>query len=189
MGYIRRSLNKEDFENQKFKIERAAREKGWTLEEVYYDTEHGDVISRDGLRRCLRDAAAGKWDVLVVTSLDRLTRGGPAQLFDALQVLKELGVDWHSVDDPIPDAPDPFIAKMLRDMVVFGLGLGAMVEQRAVSIRNKANAARLKAMGVKLGRPKGRKDTYPRVRRWKKRPPDADSFRALLRDDGAPEPS
>ncbi len=59
---------------------------GWVLARQYSDRMSGGTLNRPGLQRALADARAGSFDVLLVPSLDRLTRS----LGDLARIVREL---------------------------------------------------------------------------------------------------
>ena len=48
--------------------------KGWEVAEIYKDTKSGATLDRDELNKMLVDAESGKFNVIVVTKIDRLSR-------------------------------------------------------------------------------------------------------------------
>jgi DNA invertase Pin-like site-specific DNA recombinase len=63
-----------------------AKERGWDVVEVFTDQESARTTNRTGFKRMLRQAKAGRFDVLIVHKLDRFSRSVVDQLsaFDAL---------------------------------------------------------------------------------------------------------
>jgi site-specific DNA recombinase len=65
-------------ENQLRSLPEYIRAQGWSLTETYVDdgrsAKAGKLDEREGFARCLRDAEARRFDVLVVADVDRLTR-------------------------------------------------------------------------------------------------------------------
>lgn len=48
--------------------------KGWEVFDTYIDTKTGTTIERDSLSRLLKDAEAKKFDIVIATKLDRISR-------------------------------------------------------------------------------------------------------------------
>jgi site-specific DNA recombinase len=66
--------------------------KGWIIFEVYKDTKSGTSLERDGLSRMLVHAEQGKFNIVAVTKLDRISRS----VMDFLQLdekLRKLEID------------------------------------------------------------------------------------------------
>jgi DNA invertase Pin-like site-specific DNA recombinase len=53
---------------------RLAKERGWSVVEVFTDQESARTTDRPGFKRMLRQAKAGRFDVLIVHKLDRFSR-------------------------------------------------------------------------------------------------------------------
>ncbi len=68
---------RQDTENQFAELRRFGEVQGWVIVGEYTDHESGGKAERAELRRMFTDAAQRKYDVVVVWSLDRLTREGP----------------------------------------------------------------------------------------------------------------
>src|SRR5271155_4045979 len=75
--------------------------KGWVLVDSYVDTGiSGTKESRPELDRLMADAAAHKFDVVLVWKFDRFARS-TAHLLKALDVFKSLGIDFVSTTEGI----------------------------------------------------------------------------------------
>ena len=66
--------------------------KGYVISDVYSDTESGTTLEREHLQRLLQDAQAGKFNVLVATKLDRVSRS-VKDFLDLDEALNKFGVD------------------------------------------------------------------------------------------------
>lgn len=120
--------------------------RGWTLA-----GEHIEVCSaakrRPVWESLLDQARRGKFQVLVVWALDRLGRSMHGNLRDVLD-LESHGVRVVSVREAWLDQSGP-----TRDLVLGVLSWVAQQERERLSDRTKAGLARVRAKGVKLGRP------------------------------------
>ena len=65
------------------------------------------------LGRNLRDARAGRYDVLIVWALDRLSRKGPLETLTVFHRFLAAGVQVVSLREPWTDAPGP-----MRDVLL-----------------------------------------------------------------------
>lgn len=151
-GYIRVSSDKQTVENQRFEITRFCEKQnpplkvdGWIDETIsgtkaYSKRKLGDLLKH-----------VNKGDLIICAELSRLGRN----LFMIMEILnicmtKECRV-WTIKDNY--RLGDDIQSKVLA----FAFGLSAEIERNLISQRTKEALKRLKAEGVVLGRPKGRK--------------------------------
>lgn len=149
-GYIRVSSDKQTVENQRFEIKRFCEIQkmeidGW-IEETISGTKS---YNKRALGRLLKKVQ--KDDLIICAELSRLGRN----LFMIMEILnicmtKECKV-W-TVKDNYRLGED-----IQSKVLAFAFGLSAEIERNLISQRTKEALARLKAEGVILGRPKGRK--------------------------------
>lgn len=125
----------------------------WKHTHTYTDSESGASDKRPGLKKLLRDAALGKFDVVVVFDLSRLTRGGPAQAFEYIDRLNKSGVEFHSANEP-QFRTDGSAGAMF---VAIAAHIAAE-ERRNLQLRVKAGMERARAEGKKIGRPRATVD-------------------------------
>ena len=147
-GYIRVSTDKQTVENQRFEIQRFARQNhividGW-IEETISGSKHFDKRKLGELLNHVR-----KDDLIICAELSRLGRN----LFMIMEILhicmtKECRV-WTVKDNY--RLGDDIQSKVLA----FAFGLSAEIERNLISQRTKEALDRKKSEGVRLGRPKG----------------------------------
>lgn len=147
-GYIRVSSDKQTVENQRFEIQRFAKESdltinGW-IEETISGTKNYDKRKLGNLLKKVK-----KDDLIICAELSRLGRN----LFMIMEILnicmtKECEV-WTIKDNY--RLGDDIQSKVLA----FAFGLSAEIERNLISQRTKEALARKRAEGVVLGRPKG----------------------------------
>ena len=111
------------------------------------------------LTQVYRDARAGKFQVLLVWALDRLSREGPLATLEIVHRLGQSGVQVWSYQEPWTEAGGE-----LLDLLLAIAGWVARMESNRRSERTKAGLARAVAEGKRLGRPKGSKDSKKRKR-------------------------
>ncbi len=111
------------------------------------------------LTQVYRDARAGKFQVLLVWALDRLSREGPLATLEIVHRLGQSGVQVWSYQEPWTEAGGE-----LLDLLLAIAGWVARMESNRRSERTKAGLARAVAQGKRLGRPKGSKDSKKRKR-------------------------
>lgn len=142
-GYIRVSTQEQkengwNLDADRQRIEAEATDHGWDLIEVYDDGgRQGDDAYRPGFNAMLDDAAARKFDVLVLRSLDRLSRD--LELFaKARNVLRRAGVTVVDFNGPV-------------QMYSLESGFRALIaedEKRKISVQvRQMKAARARAGG------------------------------------------
>jgi site-specific DNA recombinase len=104
VGYGRASTTEQvedghSLDAQEHAIVEFCRVRGWTLVEIYVDPGlSGALVDRPALQRLLRDAAQGKFDVLVVHAIDRFYRDLQG-LLSAFRQLQDLGVSFISISE------------------------------------------------------------------------------------------
>ncbi len=134
--YRRRSTNEE---NQPYSIEAQdarlgpyiASQDGWTLTGQYADDASGATLDRDGLQKALRDAKAGRYNVLLVYRLDRLTRSIRG-LLDIVDDLEEAGVALVSASEHF-DTHTPVGRMVMQILAVFAEFERAIIIDRVVA--------------------------------------------------------
>ena len=112
------------------------------------------------LSQVYRDARTGKYQVLLVWALDRLSREGPLATLEIVHRLGQSGVQVWSYQEPWTEAGGE-----LLDLLLAIAGWVARMESSRRSERTKAGLARAVAQGKRLGRPPGSKDRKKRSRR------------------------
>lgn len=155
--YLRVSTVGQTVENQRLALTTEAERRGWTVAREYEDAAISGAKGREqrpGLDAMLKDATRGRFDVVMVWALDRLGRS-LVGLLDTVRELESASVDLY-VHQQVIDTTSA------AGRLFFHIA-GAFAEYEREMIRDRVTAAlaRLKAKGVKLGRPK----VKPAVRR------------------------
>lgn len=150
-AYIRVSTSKQDVENQRFEIDRFAKEKGLKVNAWVSEVISGTVSAKNRkLGSLLKKMKSG--DILILTEVSRLGRS----LLEVLTVLNQCVQkkynlytvkERYELDNSISS-----------QMLAFAFGLMAEVERNLISMRTKEALARRKAAGQCLGRKKGGKN-------------------------------
>ena len=112
------------------------------------------------LGQVYRDARQGKFSVLLVWALDRLSREGPLATLEIVHRLGQAGVQVWSYQEPWTEAGGE-----LLDLLLAIAGWVARMESNRRSERTKAGLQRAVNQGKRLGRPPGSKDKKRRSRR------------------------
>lgn len=121
---------------------------------------------RAALDSALADAHRGVYRVLIVWSIDRLSRQGIEETFRVFRQFRERGVTIISHEEPwLTEASE------VQDLM---LAIASWLAKRQSNLRSanvKAGLERRRSQGLPLGRPAGSKDRKPRrrsgyVARW-----------------------
>lgn len=156
-GYIRVSTEEQNLENQKKAILERFKVKEW-VEEKRSGTVDYEKRSLGGLIGRLKEG-----DVLVVTELSRLGRS-LSMIFEIVSLLKKTGVRLVAIKnnfDLNPSSKDDLVSSVL----MFAFGLSAQIERQLISERTKQGLAVAKAKGNRVGRQKGEKVYYVKLRK------------------------
>lgn len=112
------------------------------------------------LAEVFQDARLGKYGVLLVWALDRLSREGVSATLEIIDRLGKSGVQVVSVQESWTEVDGP-----LRELLLSIVAWVARMESQRRSERVKAGIARARAEGKTWGRPQGSKDEKKRSRR------------------------
>ena len=120
------------------------------------------------LAQALQDARQGKYAVLLVWALDRLSREGIEPTLAIMRQFRERGVRVLSLQESWTDVPSEF-----QELLAAFFAWVAQQESKRKSERVKAALERRRAEGKPVGRQPGAKDTKPRrragyVARWER---------------------
>src|SRR5579871_2640435 len=149
--YVRISTNdsKQDLSNQTSELVRYAKRMGWTRTYTFEDRASGAATKRPGLEELMQAAAERKFDLLLVTDLSRLTRGGPASAFVFIERLKKCGVHFWSMRE------EHFrTAGHAGELLIAVAAYLAKQERELLQARIRAGLDRAKAQGKHCGRPR-----------------------------------
>jgi len=162
--YSRVSTDEQTTDNQVPVLKAWAEHRGFTLGEIYQETASA---WRDGhqleLARLIDDAYKGKFEVVLVWALDRVSRQGALAILEFVNKLQKWGIRVFSYQESWTEAPGE-LAELLYALT----GWVARMESARRSARTKEGIERKTREGWKPGRPRGSKDTRKRKRRVKK---------------------
>ena len=153
--YCRTSLgeDRQNVDNQKLPLSRYVKQRkseGWNLIETVIDRASGGKADRDGILRIMDMAHKRQFDILLVYSLDRLSREGISQTLRYLSILEANKVRFISYSEGYLNTLEgPF-----KELVVSLIGYLASVEREKIRTRIKEGLNRLKLEGKTLGRPR-----------------------------------
>ena len=146
--YLRVSTGEQTVENQRRELLAAAAQRGWSVVAEYADQGISGANGRDkrpALDAMLKDVVRGKFDVVMVWSVDRLGRSLP-DLISSMQEIHgakgEMFLHQQGIDTTTP-----------AGKAMFGMmGVFAEFERSMIQARVHAGLERARAAGVKLGR-------------------------------------
>jgi DNA invertase Pin-like site-specific DNA recombinase len=169
--YLRVSTDKQTTANQRMELEKVAAARGWTLaaDAIYEDAGISGAKGRDkrpGLDRMLKDATAGRFDVLMAWSVDRIGRS-MLHVAQTMTELASLGRELYLHQQAI-DSSTPAGKAMVQMAAVF-----AELERSMIVERVNAGIRRAKRHGTKsgkaIGRPRMSEATLATIRRERDR--------------------
>ena len=139
--------------NQLLQLRDFAERQGWTVVREHTDEASAKNGDRPGFKQLWGDVAKHKVDLFMFWSLDRLTREGTYKTLSYLQRLTDAGVKFKSYTEQYIDSLGAF-----SDAIIGVLAAVAAQERLRISERTKAGLARVRARGVRLGRPAAKMD-------------------------------
>lgn len=152
-GYVRVSTDEQaregiSLDNQVARIKAFASAKDWDLIRIYRDEgRSGKSLKRPKVRELIVDAKAGKFDVVIVYRVDRLTRKQRDLWLLIEDVFEDNGIGFVSVNEPFDTTAA--IGKASLGMI----GIFAQLERDMISERTRDALAHKKDQGCILGRP------------------------------------
>lgn len=141
--------NTQDTENQALVLRAWCEKEGHSVVE-YTDRRTGTRADRVALQQMFKDAAEGKFQMLLFWALDRFSREGTLATLQHLQRLDRLGIVWRSHTETILDTTNPII----KDLLIGLMASLAKLEHARIQGRIEAARERMKAEGKSWGRPK-----------------------------------
>ena len=156
--YSRCSTPDQHTDNQTLVLEAWALERGFDVVKIYTENESAWRQGHQSqLAKLVLDARRGKFEIVLIWALDRLSREGAAAILNLVNTLKPVKVLSHQ--ESWTEAPG-----IVGDLLYSIAGWVSEQESQRRSERTKAGLARAVANGRKLGRPKGAKDKGKRKR-------------------------
>lgn len=140
----------QDPENQLIPCRKFCNAMGWLDPAVYIDRCSGGDSNRPEFKRMMSEVRQGHHNIIVVWALDRFSREGVSQTLAYIEQLKRYNAHLKSLQESYIDTRTPGVTELLLSIMAWV----AAEERRKISERTKAALRKLKARGVKLGRPK-----------------------------------
>ena len=160
--YCRTSTTEQSTDNQLPVLKKFTEQRAWQLIEIYQEQETAWKSGhQEELARLKADASKHQFDIVLVWSLDRLSRQGAASILNLVNTFKAYGVRIISYQEAWTEAPGE-----MGELLYAVAGWVARMESQRISERTKAGVERARKFGTKSGRGIGQrgKDTVPRKR-------------------------
>lgn len=152
-AYIRVSTDKQTVENQRFEINKFLKTTGIQIDFWIEETISGTVSPKKrNLGKILEHVQKG--DIIVCSELSRLGRN-MFMIMSILNILMERGVIIYTVKERYKLGED-----ITSKVLAFAFSISAEIERTLISQRTTEALRRKKADGIKLGRPKGKKNSH-----------------------------
>lgn len=166
--YTRVSTDDQHTENQTIKLQEFAALRNFEIVNTYSESASAWTAGHQlELKRLKDDARKGRFDIVLVWALDRLSRQGVGAVFQLINTLKVYKVRIISLQEAWTEAP-PEVADLLYAVAAWV----AEQESKRRSERTKAGMERAKKAGMTKdgkpftgGRPSGSKDKNKRKKR------------------------
>ena len=159
-GRVSKNDASQDPQNQLNPLRDYAKALGGTVVAEHIDFSSGGKSDREGFLKMLEDADRRKFDLLLIWSLDRMSREGISNTLAYLQRLKNNNVSVRSLRESWLDTTDESLSQLL--LAIFSWV--AQQERLRIVERTKAGLDRALRDGKRLGRPPGAKDSKKRPR-------------------------
>jgi putative DNA-invertase from lambdoid prophage Rac len=147
-AYIRASTSEQETINQLPALEEYAKRRGFEIVQVYSENETAWKAGHQAeLARLCEDARKGKFEVVLVWALDRLSREGALAILSLVDRLKRYGAKVISYQESWTEAPGD-----LADVLYAITGWVARMESHRRSERTKAGLERARREGKPIGK-------------------------------------
>jgi len=156
--YVRISTRKQELENQLRQLRNYSEKSSWEVYKEYCDIISGKEDNRPEYDKMFDDARKKEFDVVLFWDLSRFSRSGTLFTLQKLRELDNLGIKWHSFQEPYFSSIGEF-----KDVVISIMATLAKIEREKISERTKAGLERAKDEGKKLGRPSIPKETVDEI--------------------------
>jgi len=149
--YARVSRDDLNMTNQITPLRNYCKLKGWKIFKEYKETASGILDDRPVYNQLLKDAAACKFNAVVVFKFDRFARSA-MQLLESLDMFRRRGIEFVSISENIDTTT------AMGKVVFTILAAFAEFERNLISERTKAGLDTARRNGKVLGRPRAHLD-------------------------------
>lgn len=153
--YCRVSTSTQELDNQLIQLRDYCKKSNWEIYKEYKDIISGTKISRPAFDDLFTDAHKKLFNIVVFWDLSRFSRSGTLYTLQKLKELDNLGIKWHSYQEPYFSTMGDF-----KEVVISIMSTIAKIEREKISERTKAGLLRT---DKKLGRPKIPNDAVKQV--------------------------
>lgn len=161
-AYIRVSTDKQTVENQRFEINKFLKTTGLKIDFWIEETISGTVSPKKrNLGKILEHVQQG--DIIICSELSRLGRN-MFMIMSILNILMERSVIIYTVKERYKLGED-----LTSKVLAFAFSISAEIERTLISQRTTEALRRKKADGIKLGRPKGKKNSHYKLSDYDKK--------------------
>lgn len=158
-AYIRVSTDKQHTDNQISEIKRFCKAKKLVVNEWIVEVISGTKSpNKRKLGKLMENVQAG--DLIICTELSRLGRS-LIMIMNVLQHFLEKNVSVWTIKDGYKLGDD-----IQSKVLAFAFGLSAEIERKLISERTKQGLQRAKEKGTRIGRVKGKKNTYYKLSKY-----------------------
>lgn len=158
-AYIRVSTNKQHTDNQISEIKRFCKANKLVVNEWIVEVISGTKSpNKRKLGKLMENVHEG--DLIICTELSRLGRS-LIMIMNVLQHFLEKKVSVWTIKDGYKLGDD-----IQSKVLAFAFGLSAEIERKLISERTKQGLQRAKEKGVRIGRVKGKKNTYYKLSKY-----------------------
>ena len=162
--YNRISTNKQELEQQTEACKKFCDYKSFEIREIFTDVGSGkDFFRRPNFQAMLQKLRKYEYEGVVVFRFDRLGRN-TVECIKFFDEMESKGIKIFSLSESIDTTTA--IGRAIRDFII----RLAQLERENISEATKQRLEALRSLGKTLGRPKGKKDTNKRKRRYWKDP-------------------
>lgn len=147
-AYVRVSTRGQSVAMQRDAIQRAALARGLVIDEWFAEKAGGAAGSRPQLDWLRHEVQAGKFGLVIVYRLDRLSRGGIRSTLALVDEFKAHGCRIESIADGFS------LEGPAADIVLAVLAWAAQMERAAIGERVAASRVKVEASGGQWGRPR-----------------------------------
>ena len=144
VGIYARVSTKKDEQNPETQLiacRKFCKDKGWIVVEEFVDHISGRNIKRPRLERMNKEAQYHRFDGVIVWKMDRLSRGGIRETYNAIDRLKKYGINVYSVTEPFLNIDED---NPTGELILAVLAWAAGQESRNISERVSAGIQRWK---------------------------------------------
>lgn len=156
--YGRVSTLKQDYDLQNKTLRDHVKRQKWSLYGAYFDKYTGTTDDRPRLNKLLKDAKHKKFDLVLITKIDRMARS-LKHLIGILEQLDSYNIKFVCTDQPI-DTSTP-----MGKLVMQILGAIAEFERTLILERTREGIERAKRQGIVCNRPR-KKIKEDKLRRY-----------------------